>query len=634
MGKPKKNLNLTTLLIIVLIIAIIVIAVTFLLTDDDSKIYCLISSSNTLPTNEKVKLKVYARGENAIIKTEDNVNTNKTYYEVEVDSNRKYTFYAIDGKNIKSCSINVDNIDKEPPTGQITASTQNKSSVVTLTITGKDNKGLSSKPYSWDNKTWSTTNTLSVTKNGTYKGYIKDSAGNIITLSYKVSNIGSNNNSNSNGSTTTEKINLAVNGSKTLTVAGSVKTWQSNNTSVASVNDNGKVTAKTAGTATITATLTNGDIYEFIIVVTQMKVTSITLNKTSTQIDVNTTINLSIASISPSGASCGNISWNSSNTSVATVSGGVVKGISAGTATITANCDGVKANAQVTVKSVSTPVVSGFKKYTNGTKVYEADSNTLKVYITKDTNGFIVTSIWASDPRTQLKKAITTSSTQPKKILEQNINGTLTSKIAIGFNASAISSHNDFYKTYSDSKYVEATPLMIQNGVVKYNLMKNFSNKEWPYSLPVSYINKSNNLVYFHPPNLKTADALLNAYNTAISEAYNTMTFGPSLVENGVSQAAILNYSWDASRYRQVICQVDNHNYRLITSNTGKLRLNDLADLVAKTYGCKNAMNLDGGGSVALLYKKVGENTFNYINSSPNTNGGYRSNKSMMYFTE
>lgn len=710
MKKLIDKFDLTVLIIIIVILVIVAAALMF--STSDENISCVVNSTNTSITNQNITLHIYARGENTTINGINGLKLKEDHYELEVDKNQAYIFYVTNGKATKSCSINVNNIDKEPPTGKITASTNNKKTV--LKITGEDNMQLSSSPYSWDGKTWSTINTLTVTKNGMYKGYLKDEAGNITTISYKY-----NKNSSTKTSETTEKLTINKGSSQNLKVSnGTVKSWVSNNSNIAAIDSNGKVTAKMAGTATITATLINGENHYFVITVkdSTVAVTGISLDKATAEMLTNGTLSLKIASVTPNGASCNKTTWTSNNTNIATVdSSGKVTAKAAGSATITANCDGVKATSTITVKAIVSnitfnktsisltvnqseklvPTVTGnvdlsltwgssntgvatvdqngnvkgiaagsatitatikstgkkatctvtvsnpitFKKYTNGTKKYEFDSATLKVYMVKETldsyGSFFVTSIWASNPRLQLKKAISKSgsSMKPKNVLEFDINGSLTSKIAIGFNASAASSHNNFDKTYDGSVYIEPTPLMIYNGVVKYNLMKQFSNKEWEYSLPINYINKSNNLVSFHPPTFKTASELTAAYNTAIAEAYNTMTFGPMLVQNGKSLSSGLNYSWDAARLRQVLCQVDDHNYRIITSEGGKIRLNALADKMVTTYGCKNAINLDGGGSVALLYKQAGTNTFTYVNSAPD-NGNYRNNKTMMYFTE
>lgn len=130
--------------------------------------------------------------------------------------------------------------------------------------------------------------------------------------------------------------------------------WKSSNTTVATVNSNGFVTAKTAGTAKITATTTDGsnlsascDVNVYII-----PATSVTLNKTSLKLDVNETYQLT-ATINPTNATYQTVAWTSSNPNVATVSSsGLVTPVAPGNATITATTtDGtnLSASCQVTV---------------------------------------------------------------------------------------------------------------------------------------------------------------------------------------------------------------------------------------------------------------------------------------------
>ncbi len=87
-------------------------------------------------------------------------------------------------------------------------------------------------------------------------------------------------------------------------------------------------------------------------------VTSVSLSSSTATIDVGDTTTLS-ATVAPSNATNKTITWSSSNTSVATVSNGVVKGVASGTAVITASSNnGKTATCTVTVKSVTTTKLS------------------------------------------------------------------------------------------------------------------------------------------------------------------------------------------------------------------------------------------------------------------------------------
>lgn len=124
-------------------------------------------------------------------------------------------------------------------------------------------------------------------------------------------------------------------------ISGTYK-FKSSNTKVATVDKNGKITAKKAGTTTIKVTCGK---YSRSIKVT-VKKPVLTLAKSSATIQVGKTTTIS-AKATPSKT----IKYKSSNTKVATVSStGVVKGVKKGTATITVTCNGVSKTFKVTVK--------------------------------------------------------------------------------------------------------------------------------------------------------------------------------------------------------------------------------------------------------------------------------------------
>lgn len=125
--------------------------------------------------------------------------------------------------------------------------------------------------------------------------------------------------------------------------------WSSSNTSVATVDKEGKVVAVAEGRAIITAKV--GVHYatcEVTVTDSSVPVESITLNKRETTIAVGES-ELLIATILPENAYSKEVTWKSSDTSVATVTEGVVTAIAEGTATITATADGKFATCLVKV---------------------------------------------------------------------------------------------------------------------------------------------------------------------------------------------------------------------------------------------------------------------------------------------
>ena len=129
-------------------------------------------------------------------------------------------------------------------------------------------------------------------------------------------------------------------------------TWSSSNTSVATVS-NGVVKAVGFGTATITAKSNNGKTASCSVTVNPIAVTGVSLNKNSLSFTGTGSSQTLTATVSPNNATNKTLTWSSSNTSVATVSNGVVKAVGFGTATITAKSNnGKTASCSVTVNPI------------------------------------------------------------------------------------------------------------------------------------------------------------------------------------------------------------------------------------------------------------------------------------------
>lgn len=131
-------------------------------------------------------------------------------------------------------------------------------------------------------------------------------------------------------------------------------TWTSDDTAVATVSSDGLVTAVQAGTATITVTTEEGGKTATCRVTVKMKeipVTDVSLDYEEATLSEGDTLQLT-ATISPADATNQNVSWESSDTFVATVSdSGLITAVSEGTATITVTTEdgGLTASCLVTV---------------------------------------------------------------------------------------------------------------------------------------------------------------------------------------------------------------------------------------------------------------------------------------------
>lgn len=158
-----------------------------------------------------------------------------------------------------------------------------------------------------------------------------------------------------------QKVTLKVNVSP-ANASNKKVTWKSNNTSIATVDGNGVVTGKKAGNATITATAADGSGKSASATVNVkakpvdpkpenpvIRVSGITLDKSSVEVKANTPAFTIKATVTPSNATDKTVTWKTSNASVADVNAGTVTVKAEGTATITATAGGKTASCLVKV---------------------------------------------------------------------------------------------------------------------------------------------------------------------------------------------------------------------------------------------------------------------------------------------
>lgn len=150
--------------------------------------------------------------------------------------------------------------------------------------------------------------------------------------------------------------------------------WSSSDSDIASVDDNGTVTALAAGKAVITAEA-GGKTGSCTVTVTPVPVESIALDVTALTLEEGESYTLT-AEVMPENATDRTVSWSSSDESTATVDNtGKVTAVKAGTATVTAQCGEVSATCEVTVKAPVIPANVGDYYYSDGTWSTELDAS-------------------------------------------------------------------------------------------------------------------------------------------------------------------------------------------------------------------------------------------------------------------
>ena len=137
---------------------------------------------------------------------------------------------------------------------------------------------------------------------------------------------------------------VSINGTVQLTAtvepanAGNKEvSWGSSDTSVATVDNTGKVTGVAEGTATITATSAADPSISAscVVTVSDVHVDDVSISPSPANVSINNSVQLT-ANITPENASNKNVTWASSDSSIATVdNSGKVTGVSEGEATIT-----------------------------------------------------------------------------------------------------------------------------------------------------------------------------------------------------------------------------------------------------------------------------------------------------------
>ena len=159
-------------------------------------------------------------------------------------------------------------------------------------------------------------------------------------------------------------LELIIGSSETLTATvapdnatDKTVSWSTSDEKVATVDQNGKITAVSVGNATVTAKAGDKEATCAVTVKDNfIAVTEITINEKELPMTVGDTFTLT-ATVKPDDATDPTVTWSSSDETVATVDAkGIVKAVGAGNATITAKAGDKEATCAVTVSEKVIPV--------------------------------------------------------------------------------------------------------------------------------------------------------------------------------------------------------------------------------------------------------------------------------------
>ena len=255
-------------------------------------------------------------------------------------------------------------------------------------------------------------------------------------------------------------------------------TYASSNSKVATVDVNGKVTAKAAGTAVITAKSSIGKTATYKVTV---KTPSVKLNVTSRTLYVKGAPATVALKTTKTGVS-GTVTYTSSNTKAATVDkNGKVTAKAAGTTVITAKCGNYKATCRITVKNPTIKATASVGTlFAGGTSQIKVTKTGLTAKVTYTSSNKSVATVSASGKVTA-KKAGTTVITAKCgsykatcKITVKKGTLKLTSKIAVSVKAkkttaikATASSNAKITYTSSNTKVATVSSKGVVKGIKK-----------------------------------------------------------------------------------------------------------------------------------------------------------------------
>lgn len=390
------------------------------------------------------------------------------------------------------------------------------------------------------------------------------------------------------GKTTTLKVDYTPSNATLSTL-----TWTSSNNNVATINESGLITAKNVGVSTITVTDSLNNSAKCVLTVIR-PLESISLSNTNIKIKPGEQKKITVSYV-PSDTTEKDILWSSSNASVATVSkDGVIKGISYGTAVITAKAqNGLTASLTVEVDPGQLKLLKD-TNFNNGLQLWMDNNEKSYMCANCKNNQYWYIGSWNFPP-----KFVNSYYENGNYIINADQpNGTNTKLITYNNKGELTLAFNSFGMEYGNS--ASGWPHLLLDG------MLGTSNKQWYFNkytkLEQKYHSFTNNDIWYHVDvklNYYTKGNPINGVQALQYLSYieihdkevpsNTIWFGFNLFDDR---------SGNQQSYTMMDEYTQNYIYHLGTS---------------EIYGSMNKSIYNNGNFIYSNWRSVDVNISNYI---------------------
>lgn len=341
-------------------------------------------------------------------------------------------------------------------------------------------------------------------------------------------------------------------------------TWQSENTSVATVSETGKVTGIGVGTTNIVVTC--GNFSDRCSVTVSNPLKSISLDKTSAEINKGDNLKLKVIKTPQDATITGQVEWTSDNETVATVENGTVRALKNGTANITASVEGKTATCTITVHTPISKIT--LNKTEAGIDVNETVSlNT--VIEPNDADDSIVATTWESSDETvaTVIDGVVTGVKHGKATISAKVqtqkgkNFTATCEVTVNAHLESIAITNGVNNkielikgqtetlkvTYNPAEFAESKTIIWESNAPDIAEVKNgtvIAKKEGIATITAKTVNDKTASITVEVSEIKISALVMNKNNTTIEKGEKEQLIATIEPENTTDDKTI---TWETS---------------------------------------------------------------------------------------